>query len=107
MRNFVACESARNHADHLAAEREHRVGERTHESDAPAAVDQAKPASVQRLRDLGCELPVRGVRTGMGATEDTEPSHAKGLCMPKPAMPADGVIRVARERRRASVVSLI
>ena len=27
--------------------------------------------------------------------------------MPKPAMPADGVIRVARERRRASVVSLI
>ena len=30
-----------------------------------------------------------------------------GLCMPKPAMPADGVIRVARERRRASVVSLV
>jgi translation initiation factor 1 len=27
--------------------------------------------------------------------------------MPKPAMPADGVIRVARERRRASVVSLV
>jgi translation initiation factor 1 len=27
--------------------------------------------------------------------------------MPKPVMPADGVIRVARERRRASVVSLV
>jgi translation initiation factor 1 len=27
--------------------------------------------------------------------------------MPKPGMPADGVIRVARERRRASVVSLV
>ncbi|HEY5341981.1 MAG TPA: hypothetical protein VIK27_13210 [Candidatus Aquilonibacter sp.] len=27
--------------------------------------------------------------------------------MPKPAMPSDGVIRVARERRRASVVSLV
>jgi len=27
--------------------------------------------------------------------------------MPKPAMPADGIIRVARERRRASVVSLV
>jgi translation initiation factor 1 len=27
--------------------------------------------------------------------------------MPKSAMPADGVIRVARERRRASVVSLV
>ena len=27
--------------------------------------------------------------------------------MPKPPMPADGVIRVARERRRASVVSLV
>ena len=28
-------------------------------------------------------------------------------CVPKPAMPADGVIRVARERRRASVVCLV
>lgn len=27
--------------------------------------------------------------------------------MPKPAMPADGIIRVARERRRASVVSIV
>ncbi len=27
--------------------------------------------------------------------------------MPKPPMPADGTIRVARERRRASVVSLV
>ncbi len=27
--------------------------------------------------------------------------------MPKPAMPADGVVRVARERRRASVVSIV
>ncbi|HVA28157.1 MAG TPA: hypothetical protein VNF68_08250 [Candidatus Baltobacteraceae bacterium] len=27
--------------------------------------------------------------------------------MPKPPMPSDGVIRVARERRRASVVSII
>lgn len=27
--------------------------------------------------------------------------------MPKPPMPADGVIRVARERRRASVVSIV
>jgi translation initiation factor 1 len=32
---------------------------------------------------------------------------AEGHFMPKPAMPADGVIRVARERRRASVVSLV
>jgi translation initiation factor 1 len=32
---------------------------------------------------------------------------AEGDFMPKPAMPADGVIRVARERRRASVVSLV
>ncbi|HUA09091.1 MAG TPA: translation initiation factor [Candidatus Acidoferrales bacterium] len=27
--------------------------------------------------------------------------------MPKPPMPSDGVVRVARERRRASVVSLV
>ena len=27
--------------------------------------------------------------------------------MPKPPMPADGVIRIARERRRASVVSIV
>lgn len=27
--------------------------------------------------------------------------------MPKPPMPADGIIRVARERRRASMVSII
>jgi len=27
--------------------------------------------------------------------------------MPKPPMPSDGVIRVARERRRASVVSIV
>lgn len=27
--------------------------------------------------------------------------------MPKPVMPADGVIRIARERRRASMVSII
>jgi translation initiation factor 1 len=27
--------------------------------------------------------------------------------MPKPAMPSDGVIRVARERRRGGVVSLV
>jgi len=27
--------------------------------------------------------------------------------MPKPGMPLDGVVRVARERRRASVVSIV
>jgi translation initiation factor 1 len=27
--------------------------------------------------------------------------------MPKPAMPSDGIIRIARERRRASVVSIV
>ena len=57
MRELALDELLRDHADHLAAGRERRVGDGAHQPDPAAAVDEAEPAArrsrAERARRLG------------------------------------------------------
>ena len=57
----------RDHADHLAAGGERRVGQDPHQADLPAAVDDADVAAREQPGELGGRLRVGGVRAGIGA----------------------------------------
>ena len=75
VRDLAVDERLRDHADDLAARGERRVGDRAHQADARAAVDEADARAGERAAERRGRLRV--VRVGAGARpgEDAEPSH--------------------------------
>ena len=76
MRDLALDHRLRDHADHLAAVREGRVGQRAHHPAPPAAVDDPDPAAGDPRSDVGREL---GVGPVAGAEIDGD-----SRCTPHP-----------------------
>ena len=111
MRDLAVDERLRDHADHLAARGQRRVGDRAHQPDARAAVDEADARAGERAAERGGRLRVVGMPAGAGAGEDAEPfawgrresklaahgpEHLQGVRRARPLRRAD-----RRRRRRA------
>ena len=73
--DFAVEQHLRNHADDAAAGRQRRIGERAHQSDAPAAVDEREAAPRDQLAGTNGERGVSGPVAWAGAAKDTQGSH--------------------------------
>ena len=71
--NLFGRQSGGDDAHDLAAPRQHRVGQRAHQPDAPAAVDQPQAPPGQRLAQ---RLRRRAVHVALARTRPAEHRHA-------------------------------
>ena len=65
MRDLAVDERLRDHAGHPAAALERRVGDRAHQADVGAAVDELDPAVGQPVAEVARGGAVREVRSGL------------------------------------------
>ena len=82
VRDLLAGEEARQHADHPAAGRERTVGDAAHEPDARAAVDGGEAAPAERRPELGGDLAVDRLGAGVAAAEDTDRAQGRHVRAP-------------------------
>ena len=75
----ISCfdEPGRDHADHGPAARQRRIGERPHQTDARAAIDDLQPTLSEQPAELGRRRRIRRQPTRARATEDENPLHAR------------------------------
>ena len=76
MADFPVEQHLRNHADDAAAGGQRRIGERTHQADPPAAVDEREPS----LRDQRAGTQ-RQRRVCRAALPGLEPQNTHSDCM--------------------------
>jgi translation initiation factor 1 len=120
MRDLFACERLRDHSYDFAARLQCGIGDDAHEAHPAAAVDDAEIALHDALRNCLGDLYVTRTVARVSAAEDgNAPIHHaagvwRGECARLPnrspvknRVPDDGIVRVMRERRRASVVCII
>lgn len=120
VRNFFRCERPWNDADDLRSAGERGICEHTHEPHSAAAVNDSKPALRQRTRNIGRKVDVRRSIAGMRTAENSDTANVHALRfggvylhrLPnrrrvKHRVPDDGIVRVMRERRRASTVCIV
>ena len=70
MGQFGVAQPRRDDPGHLSAGRQRRVGEKTHQPDPPAAIDQPDPGGGQPLSELRRRLAVSAVDRAGGAAID-------------------------------------
>ena len=73
--DFAVDQHLRDHADDATAGRQRCIGERSHEADAPAAVDEREPAPGDQLAGTDCERGVLGAAAWAGPAKDTQGFH--------------------------------
>lgn len=73
--DLLVYERLRDDADDLAARFERGIGERAHEADAGAAVDEAQPAAGDFRACAAGGFEERIAGAGAGAAEDTDGAH--------------------------------
>ena len=76
MRDLAHGERVRDDADHRAAGVEHRVGERAHQADVAAAIDERQVTGGDLPAHLLSRVEVSGITPWRGAAEDTDALHA-------------------------------
>ena len=79
MRDLAVDERLRDHAGHAAAALERGVGERAHQADLGAAVDELDPAVGQPVADVAGGGAVREVRSGARPGEDADAPHFRNF----------------------------
>lgn len=103
MRDLGIDQRLRDHADHLAARLQRRVGNRAHQPQPPAAIDHPDPALGEGTADETGILDIDGIARGGRAAIDGETvegrhgcssiSAAVALALPiTPGMPAPGCV---------------
>ena len=75
MRDLAVHERLRDDADDAAAALERRVGERAHQADVRAAVDELDPALGEPVAEVGGGGAVGEVCARAGAREDADAPH--------------------------------
>src|SRR3546814_6017730 len=65
--------------DHLAARLERRIGDRAHQPEPPAAIDDADAAARQRTADVARGFDIDGIGGGRGPAIDGEAFHSMTL----------------------------
>src|SRR5579875_1976566 len=72
VRQLLVEQGFRNDSDDISSGVQHRIGNRAHEADRPAAVDQAYPFFGNQLPDRDRRLPVDVVSAWLGAAKDAD-----------------------------------
>src|SRR3546814_4878760 len=76
VRDLCADERVGDHPDHLAARLERRIGDRAHQPEPPAAIDDADAAARQRTADVARGFDIDGIGGGRGPAIDGEALHS-------------------------------
>src|SRR3546814_17136837 len=79
VRDLCADERVGDHPDNLAARLERRIGDRAHQPEPPAAIDDADAAARQRTADVARGFDIDGIGGGRGPAIDGEAFHSMTL----------------------------
>ncbi len=91
VRGFGFDERVGNHADHFAARRQRAVGDGAHQSQAPAAIDDADPARGQGAADMARGLDIDGIGGSRGPAIDGKALHRSNAFKSRPLCRKSGV----------------